>query len=195
MPPAFEVSYSSVAYRTQKRCQVAIVKSYPWRGVALSIIVLTSWEKRPSCEHRGRTEKCVMGGNASYLSRNGFSASKNILKIQIMCTMGHVCMHPGTSLPLFFQPARECAFVVLLLSFHNSHYQQVLVWLGSQKILNHMSIAYLISSSKLPKSLWLLYLLTAASVFVQHHHLSAAYLFISLTVCPDRIKKSENVAL
>lgn len=41
----------------------------------------------------------------------------------------------------------------------------------------------------------LLYLLTAASVFVQRHHLSAAYLFISLTVCPDRIKKSENVAL
>lgn len=50
MPPAFEVSYSSVAYRTQKRCQVAIVKSYPWRGWHSSIIVLTSWQKRPSCE-------------------------------------------------------------------------------------------------------------------------------------------------
>lgn len=36
MPTAFEVSYSSVAYRTQKRCQVAIVKSYPWREVALA---------------------------------------------------------------------------------------------------------------------------------------------------------------
>lgn len=41
--------------------------------------------------------------------------------------------------------------------------------------------------------------LTAASplppVFVPHRHLSAAYLFISLTVCADRIKKSGNVAL
>ena len=35
MPGAFEVSYSSVAYRTQKGCQVAIVKSYPRRGVVL----------------------------------------------------------------------------------------------------------------------------------------------------------------
>ena len=35
MPGAFEVSYSSVAYRTQKGCQVAIVKSYPRREVVL----------------------------------------------------------------------------------------------------------------------------------------------------------------
>lgn len=39
------------------------------------------------------------------------------------------------------------------------------------------------------------YLLTAAPVFVQRPNLSAAYLFISLTVYPDRIKKSENAAL
>lgn len=39
------------------------------------------------------------------------------------------------------------------------------------------------------------YLLTAALVFVQRPNLSAAYLFISLTVYPDRIKKSENAAL
>lgn len=35
----------------------------------------------------------------------------------------------------------------------------------------------------------------AATVFVLHCHLSAVYLFISLTVYPDKIKKSENVAL
>lgn len=29
MPPAFEVSYSSVAHRTQKRCRVAVVKPHP----------------------------------------------------------------------------------------------------------------------------------------------------------------------
>lgn len=59
MPPAFEVSYSSVAYRTQKRCQVAIVKSYPWRRWRWSIIVLTSWEeKTPSCEHREMCSQC-----------------------------------------------------------------------------------------------------------------------------------------
>lgn len=64
MPPAFEVNYSSVAYRTQKRCQVAIVKSYAWRGWCLSIIVLTSWEKRPSCGHSGRraeNDRCLSG--------------------------------------------------------------------------------------------------------------------------------------
>lgn len=32
MPPAFEVSYGSVAYRTQKRCQVAIVKILSLKG-------------------------------------------------------------------------------------------------------------------------------------------------------------------
>lgn len=29
MPPAFEVSYSAVAHRTQKRCRVAVVKPHP----------------------------------------------------------------------------------------------------------------------------------------------------------------------
>lgn len=32
MPPAFEVSYCSVAHRTQKRCQVAIVKILSLKG-------------------------------------------------------------------------------------------------------------------------------------------------------------------
>lgn len=80
MPPAFEVSYSSVAYRTQKRCQVAIVKSYPWRGWHLSIIVLTSWQKRPSCEHRGGR-----GENDRCLSKNALSSSQNIKNTQVCC--------------------------------------------------------------------------------------------------------------
>lgn len=64
MPLAFEVSYSSVAYRTQKRCQVAVVKSYPWREVALeynSPDVMrgeeTIWEKR-------KNSKCELEWNA-----------------------------------------------------------------------------------------------------------------------------------
>lgn len=68
MPPAFEVNYSSVAYRTQKWCQVAIVKSYAWRRWCLSIIVLTSWQKRPSCGHSGRRAE-----NDRCLSKNAFN--------------------------------------------------------------------------------------------------------------------------
>lgn len=71
MPPAFEVSYSSVAYRTQKRCQVAIVKSYPWREVAVEYNspYVTGGEKTFLCKQR-RNRAMWRENSARFPSKN-----------------------------------------------------------------------------------------------------------------------------
>lgn len=60
MPLAFEVSYCSVTYRTQKRCQVAIVKSYPWREMAMEYN--SPYIMRASHKHRCRAVRQLTTG-------------------------------------------------------------------------------------------------------------------------------------
>lgn len=85
MPPAFEVSYSSVAYRTQKRCQVAIVKSYPWRGVVLKY---NSPDVMREDTHRRNGAMCDNGENVRCLSKNALSGLQKYQKYQ---KVHHVC--------------------------------------------------------------------------------------------------------
>lgn len=108
----------------------------------------------------------------------------------------HACIHLVTSniLPLIW--GISTCRNVHLSSFFTHSTPQVFVDLGSEdpKWVNHAYIST-VANCQSHFGIWLLYLLAAAPVFVQRHHLSAAYLFISLTVYPDKIKKSENVAL
>lgn len=155
MPPAFEVSYSSVAYRTQKRCQVAIVKSYPWREVAVEYNspYVTGGEKTFLCKQR-RNRAMWRENSARFPSKN--TSQYILLKLK---GFRQLCHRDGGK-------RRERR--------------------GWKKL------TYL----RTPRLPWLENVLPkAATVFVLHCHLSAVYLFISLTVYPDKIKKSENVAL
>ena len=122
MPPAFEVSYSSVAYRTQKRCQVAIVKSYPWREVAQEY-------NSPDVMRGEKTFLWAQGKNGEMCDRIKCSVSipKKMLWIlhkilcqhqrardmEALCAV-HICMH----LPSFdwaVLPQCACALVQAVL--------------------------------------------------------------------------------
>lgn len=199
MPPAFEVNYSFVAYRTQKRCQVAIVKSHPCREVRCSIVVLmSSEEKKPSCVKRETCDsiKCWMS-----IANMLLIATQTILlmpkrSIALQRERNGKCLWLRKSAPSYSHRCschRNVHLSHALLSFRG-----FLLDVRGQKILsdrvNHIYTSWpIISGGTPPRShfgVWLLYLITAAPAFVQRHHLSAAYLSIGLTVCADKIKRS-----
>lgn len=102
MPPAFEVSYCSVAYRTQKRCQVAIVKSYPWREVALEYN--SPYIMRASC--RGRTVKGVkmpvVDMKMLWIKEYTHAKRKKFVNVNLrLSTPTHSCCDPSWSAGFF----------------------------------------------------------------------------------------------
>lgn len=155
-------------------------------GWRLSIIVMTSWQRGPS-EHteNKRKWKVFISKRFEWFKRKDESLRRlqgdgnelcALLCNKLSCIL-HVSSDLSVSKPVW-------ASVLSLLS-HSTPLDDLqdfflLTWRSKDlKWIRHRWPSSANFQSHF--GIWLLYLLTAAPVFLQHHSLSAAYLFFSLT--------------